>query len=194
MAEIPVHKKSSLAWLWWLLGLLLLALLLWWLLADNDDDDVTPVVAEDTTPLVVDNSMAVDNTMVAEPLGAEPMTQPATATGPITDVGELTAAGLTGLVGRQVNLRNASVTSVPNDQGFFIGSGPANRVFVAFNEVPSPGQPMKEGQVDINNGSTVSIEGQVVDKARPGAATMVSTLPAGVDAHIHASRVAAVNN
>lgn len=73
MAEIPVHKKSSLAWLWWLLGLLLLALLLWWLLSDDDERDVVaePVATEQVVPLE-----PVDNTMIADPVVTEPVTEP----------------------------------------------------------------------------------------------------------------------
>ena len=202
MAEIPVHKKSSLAWLWWLLALVVLALLLWWLLADHDNDAATPVVADNTAPLVADNTMGVDNAMVAQPLPAETATAANTmdtagttagATGPITDVGTLTGGTLTSMVGRQVNLRNAPVTSVPDDMGFYIGSGPANRVFVSFKEVPSPGQPGKEGQVDINKGSTVALQGEVVNNTGTPAPGIDVTLPAGVNAYIRASRVAVVN-
>ncbi len=38
MAEIPVEKKSSLAWLWVLLGLLLAALILWWIFSGDNDE------------------------------------------------------------------------------------------------------------------------------------------------------------
>ena len=51
MAEIPVEKKSSMAWLWWLLLLAGIIALLWWALADNDDveeDVVTADVAEES--------------------------------------------------------------------------------------------------------------------------------------------------
>jgi len=64
MAEIPVEKKSSMAWLWILLGLLLLALIIWWAV-DDDDEYVEPVaVTEDaitpeTTPEMVATATGV---------------------------------------------------------------------------------------------------------------------------------------
>ena len=48
MAEIPVEKKSSLAWLWVLLGLILAALILWWLLSGDDEPEAAGVAGEQT--------------------------------------------------------------------------------------------------------------------------------------------------
>lgn len=70
MAEIPVEKKSSMAWLWILLALLLLGLLLWWLLGNDDDADVAvvddPIEAVETgTVLTVGETVDMDNVRVS---------------------------------------------------------------------------------------------------------------------------------
>lgn len=54
MAEIPVQKKSSMTWLWVLLGLVLLALLIWWATAGNDDE------AEVGEPVAVEQQVDTD--------------------------------------------------------------------------------------------------------------------------------------
>jgi len=59
MAEIPIEKKSSLAWLWILLGLVLAGLLLWWLLSGDDEPDSAGVATEETVASsTADPSMA----------------------------------------------------------------------------------------------------------------------------------------
>ena len=55
MAEIPVEKKSSLAWLWILIGLLVLAALIWALMS-GDDDDVDAVTTQDDVAAIDDNA------------------------------------------------------------------------------------------------------------------------------------------
>ena len=75
MAEIPVEKKSSLAWLWIILGLILAALLLWWLLSGDEEDLASEaVVAEDN---VVPGPAAGEEITTAEqtPLTAETVEQ-----------------------------------------------------------------------------------------------------------------------
>lgn len=55
MAEIPIHKKSGLAWLWVLLGLLVAALILWALLADHDSPRENAVSTADQTTAAAPN-------------------------------------------------------------------------------------------------------------------------------------------
>ena len=64
MAEIPVEKKSSMAWLWILLALLLVALLLWWVL-DDDDEVETPLAPVAEAPI----TPATTPEMIAEAPG-----------------------------------------------------------------------------------------------------------------------------
>lgn len=194
MAEIPVHEKSSMAWLWWLLGLLLLALLLWFLFGRDDDDRVGDAVAtEQTEPLSpIDNSMVLDNQMVIDNT-VVPTATDQTAGGAITDYGQLAAAGnLDGLIGRKVMLQNVPVESVTDDMGFYIGDSKANRAFVAFQEYPSPNNPKMEGNIDVNNPSRVMIEGEVVRNTGTPAPGIEVTLPK-VSSYIRASKVEVVN-
>lgn len=41
MAEIPVERKTSLAWLWILLAVLLIGLLIWWAASGDNDEELT---------------------------------------------------------------------------------------------------------------------------------------------------------
>lgn len=140
MAEIPVEKKSSSSWIWILLLLLLGALLLWWLLADDDDD----------AELATDNDIVAADTMEADGMANDEATA-------ITSLALLT--GGAELVGRQVRLDNVAVNEVVGDMAFTVGEG-ANEMLVTFNQVPTPDTPT-EGQIDVNPGSRVSIEGAV---------------------------------
>jgi hypothetical protein len=72
MAEIPIERKSSMAWLWILLALVVLALLAWWVFADEDEDVVGSAVAEAsitpaTTPEMVGTAPGVS---IGDILGA----------------------------------------------------------------------------------------------------------------------------
>ncbi len=142
MAEIPVEKKSSMSWLWWLLLLAGIIALLWWLLADNDDDEY---IATDADVVAVD-TVDTDADMMANADASA-----------ITELSMLT--GDAALVGRQVSLDNVAVNEVVGDMAFTVGEG-ANETLVTFNQVPTPDTPT-EGQIDVNPGSRVSIEGAV---------------------------------
>ena len=172
MAEIPVHEKSGFPWWGWLILLLLLGLVIWFIagMLDNDDDTV---VANDTT--------AVEQPYVEEPVAA-------VDTGAITTMAALTGAGvLTNEIGRQVNLQGVPVESLAGDMAFYVGDSPANRTLVVFNETPTPGT-MKEGKIDVNPGSMVSLQGTVrAASDKPANATV--DMPAGVDAYIFADSV-----
>lgn len=96
MAEIPVEKKSSLAWLWILLGLILLALLIWWAVGADDDevDLVEPVVVEEqvvvedepTLPVAGEATLATILANPAEYIGSE-FSGEVDVDGPLTDRG-----------------------------------------------------------------------------------------------------------
>lgn len=152
MAEIPIEKKSGLpGWLWPLLAALLAALLLWWLLSD-DDEEVAPV--QDT--------VATAPMETAAPIGA----------GAVAGAGAAGAAAAY-TVGQTVNLDNARVTSVPGDMMFNVDANGQN-MLVLFNEVSTPADAV-EGQVDINPGMTVNLDGQIRSAS--------DALPAGVTAN-----------
>lgn len=57
MAEIPVKKKSSLAWLWILLVALIIALLAWWLFAEADEE-IDEREEIETTELIIDETVS----------------------------------------------------------------------------------------------------------------------------------------
>lgn len=102
MVEIPVEKKSSLAWLWILLGLLTLGLLLWWLFADDDEVDALAPAATTATA-------------------------PADA---ITDINPLLGANAGGLAGREVRLEGVPVQALGASGAMLVGPGGGNALLV----------------------------------------------------------------
>jgi len=148
MAEIPVEKKSSMAWLWWLLLLAGLAALLWWAFAANDvdgdlEEDLVDVDAVETT---ANDDMDVDNL-------------PTNADGQTVLTGLAGLANIGNVIGRDVELVDVPVNRVVGDEAFTIGEGD-NETLVMFDEYPTPNTPM-EGHVDVNPGSNVTLIGNV---------------------------------
>lgn len=167
MAEIPVQKKSGIAWWVWLLIALIVAAFLWWLIASNDDDDVVAdrvVTTEQVAP--------VDDANVA-------------ASGAISTMAMLMASPLNSMVGSEINLTGVPVQSLAGDQAFWIGDSETNRAFVVFDEKRTPNDQM-EGNVDVNPGSMVTLNGTVRSASDNPAG---ATLPAGTDAYIFADSV-----
>ena len=146
MAELHIEKKSSTAWIWWILGLVLLALLAWWLFGMGDDPEVAPV-------------------------GAVPE---AVAPAPVAAVGITDWAGLTGAgdaaVGQTVALTSVPVVNVVSDRGFWIGTGEADRMFVIRTNQAAAATP-PDGAV--NAGQSVSVFGTV--QAMPSDLTQQAT-------------------
>ena len=96
--------------------------------------------------------------VVAEPVAEAPLLPPAGAL----------------VVGENIDLDGVEVTELAGDMAFYIDHE-GQRVPVFFDEVPTPGTPT-EGQLDINQGSILNIDGEV------RAAT--DTLPEGADPSI----------
>lgn len=143
MAEIPVEKKSSLSWLWWLLLLLGIAALVWWLIADNDDD----------AEVDLDDGVAVEGNAEYD----DAMTGDSGEMVAITGVAGLASLGE--MIGRDVELTDVAVNEVVGDEAFTVGEG-ANETLVMFDEERTPNTAM-EGNVDVNPGSNVTIRGEV---------------------------------
>jgi len=122
MAEIPVHKKSSLTWLWILLALLLAALLLWWLLSDNDDADEA----------VQDPGVAAVDTGAQEPLAAGSAQRAGEAASGLSLAAIL--ANPTEYIGQEF-AGEVDVGEVPTDRGFWIESQGA-RMLALINDGP----------------------------------------------------------
>ncbi len=151
MAEIPVEKKSSLAWLWWLLLLAGILALLYFLFfnVDGDADDMNDDVVVEQTAGDVD---AIDTT-------GDTTGDTAAGVGAITGVAGL--AGLADMIGRDVELSGVAVNRLVGDEAFTVGEG-ANETLIMFDEERTPNTAM-EGNVDVNPGSRVTISGEVRD-------------------------------
>lgn len=133
MAEIPVEKKSSMAWLWVLLALIVAALLFWLLAAG--DDDVDPVVANTTETEMVET----DAPIAAD---AMPMTLTAILAQPQSYIGQQ----FSGEVG---------VSGPLTDRGFWIENDGA-RMFALIMDEP------REVPVDIDAGQRLRISGGTI--------------------------------
>lgn len=149
MAEIPIEKKSSKAWLWILLALLILGLLLWWLLSDDDEAELV------TAPVAVEETMAP-----ATPMTATDGT--AAAQGPVT-LAAITA-NPSAYFG-QTFTGEVEVPEVPTDRGFWVTQDGA-RVFALIIDEP------QEIPKDINPGQRLRVtEGMLRD------ATQLENIP-----------------
>lgn len=150
MADIDVERKSSMAWLWWLLGLLLLALLIWALMEwMGDDDEVVeaPVATVvDTTATIAPAAPVAGGAATASPTIAEVLANPAA------------------YAGQSFSTQQVRVAEVVSDRGFWIESE-GQRLFVVKNESPQPGVADVQGPADtraarnINAGQMVQING-----------------------------------
>lgn len=178
MAEIPVEKKSNLSWLWWLLLLAGIIALLW-AIFDNDDD--TPEVLQDEETAVVGTQ-----TEPAIDTDATDTTTAEAATGAVVTVDALSSLG--DRIGGDVNLDAVAVNRVIGDMGFTVGEG-ANETLVRFDEVQTPNT-AREGLIDVNPGSTVSLGGNVQQLDLSSMPQSIQTdLQGGNDAYIRAARV-----
>jgi len=168
MANIPVEKKSSSSWIWILLALLLVGLLIWWLLSEANDDDAEVATIADTE--------SVETAQDGE-------------TGAITTLAAL--GNLPELVGREINLEDVAVTEVVGDMHFTVAEGD-REALVKFDQVPTPDTP-KEGLIDVNPGSRVSIEGTVRDLETEMPDTVSREIADDTDAYIFADVVSVID-
>jgi len=147
MVEIPVQKKSSLAWLWLLLGLLIVGLLLWWVFADNDDAERAAVAPAQVAASGVDPA---------------PVTAPGVGT-------QVTAGSIAAIlanpavhVGRDDFAAEVQVPEVPTDRGFWVENEGA-RMFALIIDVPI------DAVKDINSGQRLRVtNGMLRDKSSLG--------------------------
>lgn len=178
MAEIPVEKKGGIPWWVWLLLALLIAALLWWLLDDDDErEQIAAAPYEQTVAPIEPGAGAAATTAPAAPSGDA-------ASGPITSLAAFSGAGADEIVGRPVELDRVPVMEMVSDAGFYVGSSPADRVYVLLDEQKTPNQP-GEGRVNVNQGQTVGLSG-IVRSAADGVASGL-VLPEGVERYIWAN-------
>lgn len=133
MAEIPVHKKSSMAWMWILLALVALALVIWWA-TDNDEDAVD--LASDTQ---IEETIAP----VADPDADAAIVQGATLAAILADPAAHFGTEYTGEV---------SVGDSLTDRGFWVEHD-GERMFALIVDEP------RERPLDINAGQRLKISG-----------------------------------
>lgn len=120
MAEIPIERKTSFAWLWILLALALAGFLLWWLLSDSSGNDA-----------------------------ADPAGQVSQAGAPITDVASLVGPSAAALAGREVRLQGVQVQNVEAGQALLVGPGAGNTLLVVPEGAAIPGGLVAGNLVDV---------------------------------------------
>lgn len=139
MAEIPVTKKSSLAWLWILLAILALALIAWWVLSRDDKVEGVPVEA------------VSEGTIDSDP-GATPVE-------PIAGMSIATILSNPAIyVGRDDFAAEVTVPEVPTDRGFWI-EGEGQRMFAVLIDNP------QEVPIDINAGQRLRVANGMIRDA-----------------------------
>jgi len=180
MAEDINEPRFRYGWVWAIVTIgMFLGLLVWFFNLGDEIADTPPTVEDQiaSQPAVPQVNMiditpdpivvrAIEMTALADLFGSERMSE---------------------LIGRDVDLQAVPVESVPGDMAFWIGDNAERRVYVLFDEVPTPDTPI-EGRFDINPGNLVNIGGKVrrADSIPDGA---TAAIPEGVDAYIHASRL-----
>jgi hypothetical protein len=183
MATIPVEKKSGTPWWMWLLPLVLLLALLFFFLRGDNEDDVDRVVVDETTQTAPGLTDTVAGVGTGDSLadgsdvglvGADTAAGAAGAAtgaagaaggaagGAITNVDDLYADNLTSLVGRRVEIEDATVLSVNGDSTFYVGSG-GRRFLVALSGLgeaaDGPGARGADGRFNIDAGDRISVRG-----------------------------------
>jgi hypothetical protein len=149
MARIPVERKQGIpGWLWPLLGLVVLVLVGLFLWSLSQDRQVAgPATTGAGAPAAK-----------RAPTAAAP---PAPAAGaPIADVPIGQPDKLAALAGKSVQLTNAKVQDVVGDKTFWVGPSDTQRLFVFLEEDGTARQNV-EGKVDVNQGQTVTIDGEI---------------------------------
>jgi hypothetical protein len=136
MAEIPVQKKSSLAWLWIVLAIILVALLIWWFVGNDDNDDEVDVTS----------TAEVEETIEPEPASVEAAT-------PAAEAGTLAAilADPDAYYGEEFS-GDVEVGETLTDRGFWV-EHEGNRLFAMIVDQP------REVPLDINPGMQLRVSG-----------------------------------
>lgn len=165
----PLNKepKSSLMWLWLLLGAIVLGLLIWAIVEAVDDEDDDLGTAAPVSPAATVTSPTPP---VVTPPTSPPVTTPATTVPPpgspspnvgrvmVGDV-DLLVPGATAasLVGQRVEANSVTVQEVVADEAFYVGPEVGRTVLVRLAKF-ADGQ---ESPFKVENGDTVTFSGIV---------------------------------
>lgn len=170
----PEHRKRG-GWLplLLLLGLLLLGLLLWALLHNRGDDTTGAAAGAAGATASASAATTPPPASVGPSTAAEPTVTPDAGTGTTGNAGgaegRLTAAGqsvlplsgasttLSQYAGKAAKARAVRVQSVPADEGFWVGSSKADRVWVQLSgaAAESPFKVKPGDHVDFDGGKLV---------------------------------------
>jgi hypothetical protein len=155
MAEIPVERKKSNAWIWILLAVILAALLLWWAVSSSDNDDAALVQTEpDSASSMAPYGSMADN--VGDNAGMSP---PASGA---TDAEALTIADIFATpdkyIGRDDFAGEVDTPKVPTDRGFWVEQK-GRRMFALIVDEPS------DAYKDINSGQRLRISNGMIRDA-----------------------------
>lgn len=184
MADDIKEPRSRYGWAWAIITIGMFLVLVFWVFNLGDELSDTPPTVEEQ--------------MSSEPANPQVITIDITPDPIVVKAAEMTAmADLVGseqiaeLVGRAVDLQAVPVESVVGNMAFWIGDNTDRRVYVLFDEVPTPDTPT-EGKLDINPGDRVNISGEVrrADAIPEG---VTADIPAGVDAYIYATKLGKVD-
>jgi hypothetical protein len=180
MADDIEKPRFRYGWAWAIITIGMFLGLLFWVFNLGDELSDTPPTVEEEMSLEMENPQITTIDIAPNPIVVK-----ATEMTALADLVE--SDQISDLVGRAVDLQAVPVQSVPGDMAFWIGDSADRRVYVLFDEVPTPDTAM-EGKIDIDPGDHVHISGEVrrVDATPEG---VIANFPAGVNAYIFASRL-----
>ncbi|WP_156841282.1 hypothetical protein [Novosphingobium aquimarinum] len=154
MAEIPVERKKSNAWIWILLAFILAALLLWWAVSSSDNDDAALTQAE---PAAATSMAPYDG--ATENMGEKAAASGANAD---ADADALTIADIFATpeqyIGRDDFSAEVDSPKVPTDRGFWVEQK-GRRMFALIVDAPS------DAYKDINPGQRLRITNGMIRDA-----------------------------
>lgn len=144
MAEIPVERKKSKAWIWIVLAIVIAALLIWWIASSNDDD----------TPMPETSSAAVAPAAVPYEDTAQQSTEAAIAAPTIAAILENPSQ----YIGRDDFAGEVDSPETPTDRGFWVEQN-GQRMFAVIVDEP------RDAYKDINPGQRLRITNGMIRDA-----------------------------
>ncbi len=180
MADNFTEPKRRYGWVWAIVTIgMFLGLIFWFFNLGDELNDTPPTIEEEITSLQVDQQAELID------ITADPIIVRATE---LNELAEFFGSNRIGeLVGRDVDLQGVPVESVRGDMSFWIGENADRRVFVVFDQVPTPTTAM-EGRVDVDPDDSVNIKGEVL-RADNLPDDVTADIPMGVDAFVYASEL-----
>lgn len=180
MADDIKVPRSRYGWAWAIITIGMFIGLIFWIFNLGDELGDTPPTVEEQISSETESPQVLTIDITPDPIVVK-----ATAMTALADL--VGSEQISDLVGRAVDLQAVPVESVVGDTAFWIGDTADRRVYVLFDQVPTPDSPT-EGRVDIKPSDRVNISGEIRSSSNI-ADGVNANIPPGVDAYIRASKL-----